>query len=118
MVKRAKMLTQLEQIARLKAERELRTFGVISQHMSAASQRVEAMRQMLEQSYRHQAPLSLSDARIEIAQAGHAARDLWSAEQEADQLRPGFERLRQVAAREFGRAEALKELARKCTSGT
>lgn len=110
-------LARLERIARLKSERELRKFAAINAHMVAAQQRVMMMRQMLEQSYRDQAPLSVSDMRIETAQAGRIARELWTAEQDAERLKPGFERIRQAAAQEFGRAEVLKELARKENDG-
>lgn len=113
MVTRTKALSELERIARLKAERELGKFAAINKHMSVARQRVASTRQMLEQSYRNQAPLSLSDARMETALAGRAARELWLAEHEAERLKPVFERMRRAAAQEFGRAEVLKELARR-----
>ncbi|MDP0925761.1 hypothetical protein Q0601_01110 [Paracoccus onubensis] len=115
MVNRSSDLTRLERIARLKAERELGKFAAINAHMAAARQRVSAMRQTLEQSYRNRAPLSLPIARIETAQAGRVARELWMAEQDAERLKPGFERIRHAAMQEFGRAEVLKELARQET---
>ena len=113
MVNRGKELAQLERIARLKSERELGKFAAINAHMVVAQQRVVAMRKMLEHSYRDGASLSLPDLRIETAQAGRIARELWVAEQEVERLKPGFERIRHAAMQEFGRAEVLKELARK-----
>lgn len=113
MVTRAKALTQLERIARLKADRELGKFAAISKQMMAMRQRVITVREMLEQSYQNQAPLSLADTRVETAQAGRTARELWFAEQEAERLEPAFERMRRAAAQAFGRAEVLKELARR-----
>ncbi|RMC33314.1 hypothetical protein [Paracoccus alkanivorans] len=111
MVNDAGKLAALERIARLKAERELRKFAAFNQHMTAARQRVEQLRNTLEQSYRSDSPLSLPEARVANAQAGRAARELRMADLELARMTPGFEQARRVAAREFGRAEALRELA-------
>lgn len=111
MVKDAGKLAALERIARLKADRELRKFAAFNQHMTAARQRVEQLQGVLEQSYRHHAPLSLPEARMANAQAGRAARELRVADRELERMKPRFEQARREAAREFGRAEALRELA-------
>lgn len=111
MVKHAGKLAALEQIARLKADRELRKFAAFNQHMTAARQRVDHLQGVLEQSYRHPAPLSLPEARVANAQAGRAARELRVADRELERLTPRFEQVRRETAREFGRAEALRQLA-------
>lgn len=113
MVSQSASLADLERIARLKAEQELKKLAAFSVHMSAARQRVEAMQAALDQSYRSVAPLTVSEARMANAQAGRAAREMRRADQELARMQPRFEAARKDAAREFGRAEALLELAQK-----
>lgn len=113
MVGEAKKLADLERVARLISERELRQFSALSNHVNASRKHVGDLRNLLEQSYRSDIPLSVAEARIANAQAGRAARELLRAEHDLSQMMPGFERARQKAARAFGRAEALRELSRK-----
>jgi len=110
-VDRIKQLAQLEGIARIKAERQLKAFAAFALHMNAAHQRADAMRTSLAQSYASTAPLTIPEARTANAQAGRAARELRHADQELQRLQPRFDAARKVAATEFGRAEALLALA-------
>jgi len=107
MVDRMTQLEQLEQIARLRAERELKSFSVFNAYMIQARQRAEGLRAALSQSYDSTAPLSLPEARTANALAGRAARELRQAEGELQRLQPRFQLARHQAAQEFGRAEAL-----------
>jgi len=113
MVTKIRQLQQLEQIARMKAERELKAFAAFNAHMTAARQRIDALQAALTQSYDSTAPLTLPEARIANAQAGRAARELRHADSEMQRLQPRFDLARQHAAREFGRAEALLGLGRE-----
>ena len=110
MAKDSDKLAQLERIARLKAERELKRFAAFSLHMKQAQHRADAMRTALDQSYRSTAPLSVAEARIANAQAGRSARELNQAESEVARMQPRFDAARRDAAREFGRAEVLLNL--------
>lgn len=110
MAKDSDKLAQLERIARLKAERELKRFAAFSLHMKQAQHRADAMRTALDQSYRSTAPLSVAEARIANAQAGRSARELNQAEIEVARMQPRFDAARRDAAREFGRAEVLLNL--------
>lgn len=110
MAKDSDKLAQLERIARIKAERELKRFAAFSLHMKQAQHRSDAMRMALDQSYRSTAPLSVAEARIANAQAGRSARELNQAEAEVARMRPRFDSARRDAAREFGRAEVLLTL--------
>lgn len=110
MAKDSDKLAQLERIARLKAERELKRFAAFSLHMKQAQHRADAMRTALDQSYRSTAPLSVAEARIANAQAGRSARELNQAETEVARMQPRFDAARRDAAREFGRAEVLLNL--------
>lgn len=105
-------LLALGQIARLKAEQELKKLAAFRGHVLAAHQRADASRAAMTQSYTAAAPLSVAEARMANAQAGRAARELARAEHDLRQMQPRFELLRGQAAREFGRAEALNELSR------
>lgn len=107
MVDTIKQLQQLEQIARLRADRQLKTFAAFNAHMTAARQRIVSLQSALSQSYDSTAPLTLPEARLANAQAGRAARELRHADQEMQRMLPRFQIARQQAAREFGRAEAL-----------
>lgn len=107
MVDTIKQLQQLEQIARLRADRQLKTFAAFNAHMTAARQRIVSLQSALSQSYDSTAPLTLPEARLATAQAGRAARELRHADQEMQRMLPRFQIARQQAAREFGRAEAL-----------
>ncbi|MFC3168174.1 MULTISPECIES: hypothetical protein [Paracoccus] len=110
MTKESDKLAQLERIARIKAERELKRFAAFSLHMARAQGHADAMRTALDQSYRSTAPLSVAEARIANAQAGRSARELRQAEQEVARMLPRFDAARRDAAREFGRAEVLLTL--------
>lgn len=113
MVDRAKQLAALERIARLKADRELKKFAAFSEHVTVARREVEAAETALAQSYSCTAPLSVAEARMANAQAARLARDLRRADRALAKMMPRFEQARAEAARKFGRAEALLELARK-----
>ena len=112
MVTQNDRLAALERIARIKAERELKKFAAFSQRMAHARQRADALRAALDQCYRSTAPLGVAEARMANAQAGRSARELTRADRELADLEPRFEAARQVAAREFGRAEGLLSLSR------
>lgn len=118
MVRKLDKLIALERIAQIKAERELKKFGAFRQHMTVAEQECEAMQNALQQSYDSPSPLTLAEARMANAQAGRSARELERAQQHVARMRPGFEKARQDAAREFGRAEVLLNLARQSDSRT
>lgn len=110
MTRQSDKLAQLERIARLKAERELKRFAAFNLHMKQAQTQAAAMRTALDQSYRSTAPLTVAEARIANAQAGRSARDLHQAEAEVARMQPRFEAARRDAVREFGRAEVLLTL--------
>lgn len=111
MVGKAKTLAQLEHIARLKADRELKKFAAFNTHMVLARQRVETLHAALRQCYESSAPLSVAEARIASAQAARSAQELNRAVGDLDRMTPRFEKARADASREFGRAEVLLGLA-------
>lgn len=104
-------ISELERLARLRADRELKKYAAFRAHVEAAQKVVSSARKAMEQSYRSTAPLTVSEARMANAQAGRSARDLRRAEMELQRMKPRFEQARLAAAREFGRAEALRDLA-------
>lgn len=106
-------LAALERIARLKADREMRKLAAFREMVLSAQERVAASQHALGQSYSSAAPLSVPEARMANAQAGRSARDMARAKAELEHLQPRFDKLREAACREFGRAEALAELGRQ-----
>jgi hypothetical protein len=103
-------LRELEKLARLKADRELKKFRALRAHVEAAQQRVDASRAAMAQSYAAEAPLSVAEARLANAQAGRAARELARAHVDLRKLEPQIRTAQMHAARAFGRAEAVREL--------
>lgn len=110
MVARDKDLAQLQQIARLKADRELKKFAAFRQHYDRAQQRIDGLQDDLARTYASQAPFTIAEARLANLQAARLARDLTQAAGELRQMQPKFDAARLAAAREFGRAEVLKSL--------
>lgn len=108
--RRLAQLIQLERIARIRADRELTKFAAFSAAMQAQRGLVAAAETALRQSYDSVAPMSVPVARMANVQAGRAARDWQRAVAELTRMTPRYERARQEAAREFGRAEALSGL--------
>lgn len=112
MVSDAKKLVGLEKIARILAEREAMQFASINKHMSEKRAQVSTLRAVLEQSYRSDVPLTVAEMQMANAQAGRAARELRGAEREVERIKPHYDAARRKAAKAFGRAEALQDLAR------
>ncbi len=111
MVGQRAKLAQLERLARLKAERELKKFAAFSEHMTVAQRHVDSLQTALRQCYENSAPLSVPEARMANAQSARSARELSRAKAELVRIKPRFEKMRDQAAREFGRAEVLLQLA-------
>ena len=118
MVGQHKKLAQLERLARLKAERELKKFAAFNQHMLKTRQHVASLQTALQQCYENSAPLSVPAARVASAQSARSARELARAQAELERIKPRFEKTRSQAAREFGRAEVLLQLADKARKPT
>ena len=110
MVARDKDLAQLQQIARLKADRQLKKFAAFRQHYDRAQQRIDGLQEDLAQTYASEAPFTIAEARLANLQAARSARDLAHAVGELRRMQPKFDAARLAASREFGRAEVLKSL--------
>lgn len=110
MVKTSDKLAQLTRLAELKSELELRRFAAFSSSVAAVRQRIEAAEAVVAGCYAAAAPMSLAEARIASAEAGAATRRADQARRELQQILPRFDLARQRAAREFGRAAALRGL--------
>ena len=113
MVTQREKLSQLRRLAQLKSDLELKRFSAFSNNVNAARSRIDDCENAIAQCYASSAPLSLSDGRVASAQAGEAARDAGRARDDLERMLPRFELARQRAAREFGRAEALRLLAER-----
>lgn len=110
--KEADKLQKLEQIARLKADLELKKFAAFNSHVTAAQTRIDSLQIALTQCYDATAPLTLDEARMANAQAARSARQIVQAKAELARMMPRFEVARQAASRQFGRAEVLYGLAK------
>ncbi|RDW12376.1 hypothetical protein [Paracoccus thiocyanatus] len=103
-------LAGLERIARLKSDLEMRRLAAFRAHVEAARHRIDELEAELDAIYRADGAFSIAQARLTNAMAGERSRALLAAEHELDRMLPGFEQARQVAARAFGRAEAVHAL--------
>lgn len=103
-------LAQLQHLARLRADRELRKFSSFRQHMTGLEARIQTLEGEVLAGYPAEGAFSLAEARRSHAMTRAAAQDLRRCEEELIALRPRFELARQQAVREFGRAEVLAHL--------
>lgn len=110
MSRKSDALDRLERVARLKSDIEMRRFSAFRSHLVAARERVSRLEEELEGIYNSEDAFSLTAARLTNAMACEKARALLLAEQEVTRMLPGFDAARQQALREFGRAEALKDM--------
>lgn len=112
MSRRSDQLAQLERLARLKADRELRRYSAFRAQSDAMQRQIDDARAELSAA----AATPLTDApsgwAATTALVGYHAGQLHRAEDSLDRLRPGLDAARTTAARAFGRAEALAELRR------
>lgn len=112
MTDRTAALGQLERLARLKSDLEMRRFSAYRAHVTAAEARIEAIRGDLQALYATGTAFSLPEARLANALAAERTRALMRAETDLRQMLPGFEAARALAMREFGRVEVLRTLGR------
>ena len=112
MSRRAGQLAQLERLARLKADRELRRYAAFRAQSDAMQRELDDARACLSAAAAAPTSESPNDWRMATARVGYHAGQLHRAEDALDRLRPGLDAARATAARAFGRAEALAELRR------
>ena len=111
MVDRRGKLDQLKRLAELKSELELKRLSAFTAHVAAARQQISDAETAIGKCYASDAPLSIAEARVASLQAGDLARRAEQARGDLQRMLPRLEVARQKAAREFGRASALRGLA-------
>lgn len=109
-------LGQLERLARLKADRELRLYSAWRNQSDAMQREVDMVRGELAQAVA--APVDGAPGQWQLATAlvGYRAGQLHRAEDALTRLKPGLDAARAAAAKAFGRAEALADLRRMTAS--
>ncbi|WP_347267339.1 hypothetical protein [Paracoccus sp. (in: a-proteobacteria)] len=107
MTRQREGLAQLQRIARLKADLEMRRFAALRGHVDAARATVSRLEGEIEGLYRAERAFSPAEARLTNALAGDCGRALGRAERDLQRLLPAYEVARQAASRALGRAEAL-----------
>lgn len=105
-------LARLEQVARLKADIELKKFAAFRRHIATLQGQVDQLQAALLQEYARDAGTSAAQMRLAHACTRHAAAAHMAAEAELHRLTPAFEAARSTAQREFGRAEVIGQLDR------
>ena len=98
---------QLEALARIRAERQLKSLRPRGAYDGGASA-CRGPAKFFWRKVMPASPLTIPEARAANAQAGRAARELRHADREMQQLQPRFEVACKVAATEFGRARSAR----------
>lgn len=103
-------LSDLQKIAKLKSDLEMRRFSAYRASVVATKARITALRQGLDELYDQAQDFSIAGARLVNALAHEKMRALQEEERQLNHMMPGYEAARQLALREFGRAETLHQL--------
>jgi len=112
-------LRSLEHVARLKANLELRRFAALRRHVAAIDARIGALEAELEATAAVWGEAAtLAEMRRVNALTRAAVEDREETMALRAKLEPAHEAARQAAAKAFGRAEAMAELARMAEAET
>lgn len=103
-------LSGLQKIAKLKSDLEMRRFSAYRASVVATKARITALRQGLDELYDQPQDFSIAGARLVNTLAHEKMRALQEEEMQLNHMMPGYEAARQLALREFGRAETLHQL--------
>lgn len=109
--KEIEKLRKLQRVAELKSDMELRRFSAFRAHMAQLHAAIDDQKRLLQQEFTAERPFSVAEAQLSAALAGAAARRITATEAEITRMTPNFEKARQKAIREFGRAQVLKKIA-------
>lgn len=110
MKKTAKQLEQLERLAQIRSDMELKRFAAFRVHMDSLAAHSLQMREKLKVAYAYNAAFSVPEAQLANREAGRLAMSAAQLQTEIDRLRPSFDVARQRALREFGRVQVLRNL--------
>lgn len=109
MIDKRKMQPLLD-IARMRADLELRRFSAFRANMAGLESRTEQLRSALAREYDREQPFSVAEARFSNLSAGALARNIAKNQEEITRLTPSYEQARSKATREFGRKAVLEQL--------
>lgn len=105
-----KQVKQLERLARLRSDLQMRRFSAFRAHVETAKDQIRQLEGEMAAIFDGTQEFSVASARLTNVMAGDCSRSLIRAEQNLQQLLPGYEAARQEAIREFGRAEVLTKI--------
>lgn len=114
-MKKLRQMQALAALAQLRADQELRRFAALGVHVAATRAIVNGMRDELQQAVSENVPISVDEMRLTMAVVGYRADALFRAERDLERMLPGYELARARAAREYGRARAMDEVATRTT---
>lgn len=106
----AAKLAELQRLAQLKSDLEMRRFSAFRSRVEVAQAQIQRIEQDLRDIYASKGEFSIEEARLANALAGERSRALLRAELALEQMLPSFEVARQAAVREFGRVEVLRSV--------
>lgn len=112
MSRRTDQLGQLAQLARIKADAELRRYSAYRSHADAMQRQVDALRAELGEAIATPASDALDQWRLTTALVAYRTGQAQRSEVALARMKPGLEAARQSAVLAFGRAEALSQLQR------
>ncbi len=110
MNRQIKALAQLQKLAQLRSDLEMRSFSVFRAHVAAAQARLGMLEDDLQQLYHVTDAFTIAGARLTNALTTDKVHEIRREEALLRQMQPRFESARQKAMREFGRAQVLQQM--------
>lgn len=107
---RVQKLKQLQDLARLRSDMEMRRFSAFRANVAAAKERISGLHQDLARLYEVPDEFTVANAKLTNALTIEKLHALEVEEQQLQHMMPGFEVARKAAAREFGRCEVIGQL--------
>ena len=103
-------LKQLEKIAKVKSDLEMRRLSAFRANVVAAQNRIDSLHAELQKLYASPAPFTIAEARLANALAKDRIAEIRIEEANLARMMPAFEAARCKAVKEFGRADVLQRL--------
>lgn len=102
---------KLAELAQIRADAELKRYAAFRNHLDALYRSREQAQRRLREGYADQLRFSVEEARLGNMIARQSAREVARLDAEIARMAPGCDTARAEAAREFGRVQALRQLA-------
>lgn len=110
MTRQMKALNGLGQVAKLRADIEMKKFSIFRAKVVAVQTRIAHLDQQLHGYYNVSTPFSVEEAKLTHALTVETLQSLAREEMHLQRMLPAFEMARAAATKEFGRVQVLRRL--------